>query len=329
MPSEDRTTRALAALAAPRESFHAAVAAAVDQVRALVDANRAPAAGPAARAADGLGAFAAGRIDAERFAGLFAGERVLDDRALDGMEAALAVLTETAAAADDAYRVDVPSGGSLGVEVDRVLAHLGRAFAAARAVERARTGGAAGEDPAAPWPFARWNRAERAIAPPLVVEVDGADLAAGGLAAFLDGGQKLVLVVRGPAAPAPLVGMITPGTLVLQATSPAALGQLDGWDGPAVAALLPAGAAEFAHRPLAGQTLRERLAVTALPDAAPVRWLGGRSPWQQGQELAQLRSLAAEGVAPQQAPAEPDQDVQPTDRLAAWLLRQTHLPDVA
>jgi len=329
MPSEDRTAQALAALAAPRESFHAAVAAAVDQVRALVDANRAPAAGPAARAADGLGAFAAGRIDAERFAGLFAGERVLDDRALDVMETALVVLIDTAAANDDTYRVNVPSGGSLAVEVDRALAHLGRAFAAARAAEKARTGGAAAEDPAAPWPFARWNRAERAIAPPLVVEVDGADLAAGGLAAFLDGAQKLVLLVRGPAAPAPLVGMITPGTLVLQATNKAALGQLDGWEGPAVAALLPAGAAEFAHLPLAGATLRERLVVTATPDAAPVRWVGGLSPWQQGQELAQLRALTAAGVAPQEAPAGLDQDVQPTDRLAAWLLRQTHLPDVA
>jgi hypothetical protein len=34
-----------------------------------------------------------------------------------------------------------------------------------------------------------------------VVEVDGGDLQAGGLAEFLDGAQKIVLVVRGPAPP--------------------------------------------------------------------------------------------------------------------------------
>jgi hypothetical protein len=329
MPSDQRITEALAAVAAPAQAFHAAVAAAVDQVRALVEANRAPPAGPAVRAAGTLGAFAAGRIDAERFAGLFAGERVLDDRALERMEAALGVLTELAAAGPDACLVDVPSGGSLPAAVGDALAHLGRAFAAARTVEAARTGAAPIDDPAAPWPVARWNRAERALAPPLVVTVDGTDLAAGGLGAFLDGAQQLVLLVRGPAAPAPLVGLITPGTLVLQDTDTAALGQLQGWDGPAVAAVLPAGAARFVHAPPAGATLGERLVVTGLPDAEPVRWLGGRSPWQQTQELAQLRALATADTRPEAAEEAGDGAVQPTDRLAAWLLRHTHLPDVA
>ena len=74
MPSDASVTRALQALAAPREHFLSAVVAAVDEVRAYLERHRPVFDGMAAeRARVELGAFAAGRIDASRFGSLFAG----------------------------------------------------------------------------------------------------------------------------------------------------------------------------------------------------------------------------------------------------------------
>ncbi|HET9986164.1 MAG TPA: hypothetical protein VFQ38_21365, partial [Longimicrobiales bacterium] len=190
MPSDERVGEALRALAAPREAFRSAVAAAAEQVRAFLAVHAAPAPSGPSRAAEELGVFAAGRVDAARFEALFSGAQVVDPAALALAERALEVLAGIAAASDAAYLAEVSPGGSLRAVVDAALARTGRAFAAGHLFERVRSGRHV--PPGDDWglhsyPPRLWNRAERQIAPPLVVEVDGADLQAGALAEFVQG----------------------------------------------------------------------------------------------------------------------------------------------
>ncbi len=93
------------------------------------------------------------------------------------------------------------------------------------------------------------ERGRARLCPPLVIEVEGQDLRPASLAELLEGGQKIVLVVNGPAAPAPLVRLITPGVTVIQTDDPAELSALGAVDGPGIAALMPEGAAKFMHIP--------------------------------------------------------------------------------
>jgi hypothetical protein len=232
--------------------------------------------------------------------------------------------------------VDVPAGGDLRAGVARALADLGRAFGAVRTFEVARSGGRrAGEAAAAldGFPYARWSRGERRAAPPLVVAVDGADLRAGVLAEFLDGAQKIVLVVRGPCAPAALVRLVTPGTFVLQSADGTGLDRFAEWGGPGIAALVPDTAARFAHDPAGGAAAWQRLSVAHLPEGDPRISVGGASGAQQAEELRQLRMLAARPEAPPGAVAVPvagaaPQAADPADKLAAWLLSQVDLSDL-
>lgn len=332
MPSDARIDRALEALAGPRETFHSAVATAVDQVKTYLAGHRSPANGRSQRATVELGSFAVGRIDADRFASLLADKEAPDPATLGRVEAAADVLAAIGADGDDMYTVDVPSGGDLRDAITGALAEVGRAFGAARVVDLARTGryDAATHDPfLATFPARMWNRAERQIAPPLVVAVDGADLRVGGLAEFLDGAQKLVLVVRGDAPPAALVRLVTPGVFVMQAADAAALAPLGKVDGPAIAALVGETAAHFVHDPAAGATPAARLSISNLPEAAPKKPLGRLTIFQQTQELEQLRALsAAAGTVEVEADeaAKPSRKAGlPGDKLAAWLLRQANL----
>jgi hypothetical protein len=121
--------------------------------------------------------------------------------------------------------------------------------------------------------------------------VNGADLRADALAEYLDGRQKLVLLVRGACTPAPLVRMVTPGIFVLQAAAETELAGLAAFDGPGVAALVPEPVARFAHDPLGDDTGGRRLTVTHLPAEASRTAVGGWSVWQQREELAQLAAL--------------------------------------
>ena len=91
------------------------------------------------------------------------------------------------------------------------------------------------------------------LRPPLVIEVEGQDLRPASMAELLEGGQKIVLVVNGPAAPAPLVRLITPGVTVIQTDDPAELSALGAVAGPGIAALMPEGAAKFMHLPGKGR----------------------------------------------------------------------------
>lgn len=353
MPSEDRAARALRALRAPRERWSSAVAAAVEEVRAFVQAHRPLPGGECAeRARDELGAFAAGRIDAARFGALFGGGAPLDPVSLARVERALAELERLAAAGDLPFRVDVPPGAELRMAVAHALAFAGRAFAAAQVVELVRSGRYHAQEHGAlldAFPFRRWNRAERQIAPPLVVEVDGADLHAGALADLLDGTMKILLLVRGPMAPAPLVRLLTPGVLVMQTADADALDAAGRFAGPAVAALVPEGSARFVHDPAAGGAMHQRLRIDFLPEDAALGPIDGTSAAQQREELALLRELAAAppvriapSASPQSPPAavaaaeaaappaavgtgHPAPDPPEADRLASWLLRQAGL----
>jgi hypothetical protein len=350
MPSESTIRQALDALSAPRERFRSAVAAAVDEVGAFLEARRAPVNGRAARTAHELGPFASGRLDPNRFASFFGESGTMDPLALARVERAHETLRATVERGDDAFVLRAAPGADLRSEVDQALAGLGRAFGAARAVEMARLGRLPTDEHEGyldGFAFRRWNRAERQIAPPLVVEVHGADLQAGGLAEFLDGAQKLVLVVRGDAPPAALVRLVTPGVLVIQTSDAADLAILAGAAGPAALALCGEGAARFVHAP--GEApVWERITLHGAPEEAPRAALGAFSAFQQGEELKLLRALATAPPAPPEVEAPPAAAPEaasqapkpaaapealaaaaagatpdPVDRLAAWLLSQS------
>jgi hypothetical protein len=339
MPSDERVGPALEALAGARETFRSAVSVTVEEVRGLLETRSAAGADRLGRLERELGTFASGRIDPGRLAEVFAPpkrgapfERVL-------LQQALGALTSIHQKGDESFRLTLESGARPVVEVRKALGDVGRAFGAARVVELVRASQyRAGEHGQFLefFPFSEWNRAERGMAPPLVVELDGADLHVGGLADFLDGSVKLVLVVRGDSPPASLVRLITPGVLVLQTSDPGELACLADWPGPAVVALVPETAARFLHQP-ARDAGPARLQVEHLPGEPPRVALGGLTAFQQKEELRQLAFLAdparlaaaaANGAdvgtragSPPAAPTAAD----PAGQLAAWLLQQTDL----
>ena len=343
MPSDARTAGALEALAEHRTRFRSAISAAHDQMAGYLAAHRARTHGYAQVVAKELGHFAAGRIDAERFGALFADAHFLTAENAERIERLVGVLAELLAQGNELFTCEVPSGGDLHADVDRAIAHAGRVFAAVLAIQAGQTGTYRPErhdDDVQAFPFAKWNRSERLLGFPLVVEVDGADAHAEGLSDFIDGRMAIVLVIRGTSTPAPLVRLITPGTLVIQTNNVTELGALAVNDGPAIAGLVPANATRFVHDPQAARTMQARLRVTHVPLDPPRQPLGARSVWQQTEELAQLRTLeqlgrpeavlASPNVLPAavETPSKPagapldDRDV---DRLAGWLLTEAGL----
>lgn len=339
MASDGRAGLALEVLAGARETFRSAVSVTVEEVRGLLETRSAAGADRASRLERELGLFATGRIDPGRLAEVFAPpkrgapfERVL-------LQQALGALTSIHQRGDETFLLTLDSGARPVAEVKKSLGDIGRAFGAARVVELVRASRYRASEHGQLlefFPFSRWNGAERGMAPPLVVELDGADLHVGGLADFLDGSVKLVLVVRGASPPAPLVRLMTPGVLVLQTTDPEELACLADWPGPAVAALVPETAARFLHQPARGAG-PARLQVEHLPDELPRVALGGLTAFQQKEELRQLSFLAdparltapgangtevaASAGSATAAPTAAD----PAGQLAAWLLQQTDL----
>jgi len=340
MPSDPRIDRAASALAEPLERFQSALATAVEQLRTYLATHRSDedggnAAGPAL-----LGPFASGRIDTARFAALVSPQAAVDVMTLGRMERAFEALAAMTSREDPLWRVNVEPGGDLRTAVARALDGIGRAFGAARVAELSRTGrydddqhGSLMES----LPFSKWNPAERKLAPPLVVHVDGTDLRAAGLVEFLDGALKIVLVVRGDSPPAPLVRLISPGFFVLQTLDGSGLDGMGAWSGPAVAALVSESAARFLHDPRGGALLTDRIVVDHLPAEEPSRAVGGISAEQQAEDLRQLVALTTvpEAPAPVEAPAPTPVAVgtapvpaaaDPVDKLAAWLLSQADGP---
>jgi hypothetical protein len=342
MPYDDSgRQRALDAIEPQRDAFRSALVVTVEQLRASLDADAPSEAGPGDRAAAQLGRFASGRVDPQLFAQLISDSEPEDSDWLGPASLALETLESVAARGEDLFLVQVDSGEDLYAAVDVALAEAGRAFGAARVVELARTGryvSARHDTMLDAFPFRRWSRTERDKAPPLLVEVDGGDMIAGSLAGFLDGGVKIILLVRGGSPPAPLARLVTPGVLVMQTNELDELALVGKATGPAIAALVSPEAGHFVHEPAEGGT---RLEVSHLPETEPGHALGQVSAFQQAEELRLLRSLAAGEPEPlaktaSQIPvadgtrassgAEPP--AQPVDVLAAWLLRQADLTDL-
>jgi hypothetical protein len=339
MPFDERVERALEALSGQRDAFQSALGTTVEQVQSFLGEYQASGNGHLDRMAAELGPFAADRIDTERLGKLFGSTVSVDRLTLETIEKARDTMAELAKRNHELFLVDVTPGGDLRTAVARALEEVGRAFGAVRIFELTRSGSYHGNEHArslGSFPFVKWSKGERRLAPPLVVLVDGADLRAGMLAEFLDGSQKLVLVVRGSCAPAPLVRLITPGTFVVQTHDASGLEQLAAFPGPGVGALVPDSAARFVHDPSAGPEVSQRLTVSFVPEQEPRMSLGGMSGSQQAEELRQLKELAsrpaaatgsaAEGVVA--APKAPPPPMDPVDKLAAWLLTQADLSDL-
>jgi hypothetical protein len=338
MPSDERLSLVLGAVQASRAAFHAALAASAEQVREFLRVQQSSSDnGRASRLASELGSFAAGRIDPARLATVFHAATTCDPGSLAAVEQGLATLTALAGRRAEAQVLDVPAGGDLHAAVALALAEIGSAFRAVRTFELARAGSRRSEAPGGapePLPYAGWSRGERRAAPPLVVTLDGADLRVGCLEQFLDGGQKILLVVRGACAPAPLVRCITPGAFVLQTADAAGLDRFIAWAGPGIAALVPEPAARFTHDPAGGAAVWERLTIAFVPEREPRVSVGGISAAQQIEELRQLRMLAARPASPAAvvgAPsggAEAAAGADPAGQLAAWLMAQADLGDL-
>jgi hypothetical protein len=334
MPSDDRVELALTALASQRDAFRAALGTTAEQVQSFLNENRGSENGKANRIASELGPFAAGRFDTDRLATLFESELRLDGLTLETIEQARDTIAELTKRNHDLFVTHVKPGGDIRDAVARSLEEIGRAFGAVRIFELTKSGSHRGNEHArslGSFPFIKWSKGERRLAPPLVVTVDGADLRAERLAEFLDGAQKIVLVIRGTCAPAPLVRLITPGTFVIQTSEGTGLDRLAAYDGPGIGALVPGDAALFVHDPAGGAEIAERLTVTRVPERDPRLSIGGLSGQQQAEELRQLRSLAGPSAAPPAATGEaaaPAAPSEPADKLAAWLLSQANFSDL-
>ncbi len=334
MPSDERVGLALQALAAQREAFQSALSTTVEQVQSFLDEHQGSENGKTDRLGSELGPFAAGLIDTKQMAKLLGDTVSLDALTVETIEKARDTISELAKRNHDMFLVDVPSGGDLRSAVARALEEIGRAFGAVRIYELTRSGSYHGNSHArslGSFPFDKWSRGERRLAPPIVVTIDGVDLRSGALAEFLDGSQKIVLVVRGPCAPARLERLITPGTFVVQTHDAGGLDKLAAFDGPGVGAVMPDSTAQFVHDPNGGDTPAQRLTLISMPEKPPRMSVGGLSGKQQAEELAQLKALAmtsaAGGAAAPSAPLAPSAPADPVDKLAAWLLSQADLSE--
>ncbi len=331
MPSEaDRLDLVGEALGRLWTDYKEAAALGADEVDGLLRSTGATAEenGRPAFAAT-LGSLGSAYFDVDRLAPLLAGEAAPEGQALEAMKAAGAVLREIAREPDPCS-VNLPAGGSLADAVEGALARLGRAFGAAHVVALARAGRYEKKehhDWLASYPFFRWTRRERQRVPPLVVTLVGADLRAGGLAEFLDGRMKLVLLGRDDTAPpAPLVRLTSPGIYLAQTHDGAQLKNLSAWSGPGIVAWVPESSAAFVHDPAAGPALGARIQMLS-EASAPRRGLGGLSAAQLADELRQLEALASATMSDAALAGRSNKD--PVDRLAAWILSQANVADDA
>lgn len=330
MPSEERIIQALEVLAPTREAFLSAVALSAEEVRGILEREAEGQENPLEKLARELGPLGSAHIDVERLAPFAVKKGSLDGGKWQRVRKAYETLRDLKNEGDSLFTARCPLDGYLRGTILEALGKAGRAFGAARVVEAVLTGipePEGIEDATVFFPQSRWNRAEKAHAPPLVVEVEGQDLKVASLGEILEGTLKIVLVVNGPAAPAPLVRLITPGVAVAQTDDPADLAIWASVPGPGVAALMPPGAAKFLHLP-GGATLSHRLQVKLLPDKEPRRALGAISAFQQTEELRQLRALTTPVetlVSPNGGRKEEEPLLDEAGQLAAWLIQQARL----
>jgi hypothetical protein len=222
MPSDARVQMALERLARPIGEFRSTVAGALSQAEAYLADQEPDAAKQVERLRQELGLFAEGRIDVGRFNAVAVQRPALSMAHRDRLQRAVDVLRDVLERGGTLHVVDVPSAPATQAVEGAVAA--GRAFGAVLAIELLSGGGMSRRTtPARPAGVPHGTKAERRFAPPLVVTVDMPTPHIGGLADFLDGREKLVLVVRGACPPAPLVRLITPGTMVLQTSDDSGL----------------------------------------------------------------------------------------------------------
>lgn len=331
MPSDPLPQALQAAVTTGLDAFRSVVASTSEQVRSALDAYQQDGGSTAALEEAQLGEFGGNCLDVDRFATLIGDKAAPPAEAQDALEAAHRCLQEVHAKLAEWCTVEFKEG-DLHAAVATALTRLGRAFGAARVVDLARRGAFLREKHAA-WlqglPFERWNARERSLAPPMVVRCTAHDLLASGLAPFLDGGVRLLLMVEGPAPAAPLASLVRPGVLVVQSDQAEELEAVLACNGPAIGAFLAGDYATFIHHP-SGSTWPERLVVSRWPESTRSRAHGGLSAKQQERDLELLRALAtADATVP---PTEPTSlngtpTSGPVDKLAAFLLSRAHIED--
>jgi hypothetical protein len=326
MQSDERVVAALSALRPRIEAFRLAVSGALERAKNTLASESGP---DQVRVA--LGDFAAGLIDPDRFAMISSGFGPLDAVGHAIVERATKVLEDLLHAGDDDFVVDVHAGNSAAAAVRARMTALGPAFGAATLVDlvRRRTYDSAQHGlTLETYPFEQWTAAERRLAPPLVIRLDGRDLDAFELAPLIDGWVRLVLLVAEPCTAAPLARLISPGAFVAQAGDMKVLERVADFDGPAVIAVMSGSEARFVHDPRAGSAMWQRIELTHMPAAQPRKSLGARSAWQQRDDLSHLKALTQQPVLPAN-PAEllvasgVAGGFDPAERLTAWLLDQS------
>ncbi len=322
MPSEERKELALQAIRPRIDVFQSALTVTINQVQALlVGAGESSEDQSAA-----LGKFAQGKVDFGRFASFTRRSAHIEPETAGPVRTAHEVLKSLLAQGDDLFILETKPGEALAEQVGARLAHIGRAFAAARVVDLAKSG-AYKEDKHAitlsGFPYAQWNSSERALAPGMLIEVPGEDFTPSAIVPLLDANMKIVFNVLGDAPAAALSRVISPGVFVQQEIADANLDAFAAYKGIAVAAYLPETAVSFVHDPSAGTTVYDHFVSLTFPKEVRKRAIGGISPAQQAEDYALLESLA---VPPE---LQGDAASDPAGKLSAWLLSQTNLSDLS
>jgi hypothetical protein len=323
MQSDERVVAALSALRPQIALFRFAVSGTLERAGSTLASESGP-----SQTRVALGDFAGGRIDPDRFAMVSSGSGPLDVIGRVVVERATEVLESLLRDGDEEFVVDVHPGTSPAEAIRARMATLGSAFGAAALVElvRRRTYDLVQHGlPFEGHPFEKWTAGERKLAPPLVIRLDGRDLDAFELAPLIDGCVRLILLVDGPCAPAPLARLISPGVFVAQAGDMKVLDKLTDLDAPAVIAVMKGKEARFIHDPRAGSATWQRIEVTHMPDTHPRKSLGARSALQQRDDLAHLKALVEQPVLPANAADALVGAADATDKIAAWLIGQAGL----
>jgi len=326
MQSDERVVTALSAIGPRIALFRFAVSGTLERARNTLASESGP-----SQARVALGDFAAGLIDPDRFAMISSGSGPLDAVGRAVVERAAEALETLLRAGDEEFVVDVRAGASPAAAIRARMTTLGSAFGAATLVELVRRRTYDPVQHGLPFeghPFEKWTVAERKLAPPLVINLDGRDLDAFELAPLIDGCVRLILLVDEPCPPAPLARLVSPGVFVAQSGDMKVMERVTDFDGPAVIAVMKGTEARFVHDPRGGSAMWQRIEVTHMPDAHPRKSLGVRSAWQQRDDLSHLKALIEQPVLPAN-PAEAllaavgGNSSDPAERLTAWLLDQS------
>jgi len=322
MQSEEQKALALDAVRPRIDQFRAALTVTYEQVRGLLEGT----VDTETDRTEALGYFARGKVNSAKFDSFAPKKKRIAPEAEAPVRAARDILKSLLEEGDKLFVVDTVPGRGLGHQLSVKLAHIGRAFAAARVADLARNGAYKEEkhaDTLAKFPYATWNSSERALAPALVVNVSGEDFKPSSIVPLLDTNMKIVFIVSGDAPAAALARVISPRVFVQQITGDADLKAFKAYKGIAVAAFLPDTAVSFVHDPSAGSTTYERFVSITFPKEVRKRPIGGISPAQQAEDYTLLESLSV----PPEIAGEAASD--PAGKLSAWLLSQTNLADLS